>query len=278
MEFSEDTGLNYAGARYYDGAVGRFLSQDSAFLAMGDTDQLKLISGKEITVFLADPQELNSYAYARNNPLSYIDPDGNSEINVLLGSWKNVANSAIQWVGWQGFSSTINMGGYGYSLTSSLMNHSLSWYPGSLYITNQNQKNYGNVIDKIQRSSDFKSYVNSSLSKYADNGTINHTFDNTAINGNSVQFNGFNDLALGIHGTYSTTLNGTQNTDGTWNLSVNITDRYDYKNQNSPRGEGGKAATLANNAANVSQNNGVISNYGININFNVSHYNSNKKK
>ena len=61
-EYDRDTGLNYMGARYYDAAIGRFLSQDPAFWG--------IVTG------IADPQLVNSYAYARGNPLTYNDPDG----------------------------------------------------------------------------------------------------------------------------------------------------------------------------------------------------------
>ena len=38
MEYDNDndTGLSYANARYYDGGTGRFISQDPAFLAVGN--------------------------------------------------------------------------------------------------------------------------------------------------------------------------------------------------------------------------------------------------
>ena len=57
-EYDGDTGLNYMVARYYDGNVGRFMSVDPQ---SGD---------------LTDPQQLNVYAYSRNNPIRYIDPNG----------------------------------------------------------------------------------------------------------------------------------------------------------------------------------------------------------
>lgn len=52
-----DTGLVHLGAREYDPSLGRFISVDPI-------------------VDIADPQQLNSYAYANNNPLTYADPDG----------------------------------------------------------------------------------------------------------------------------------------------------------------------------------------------------------
>ncbi|PIZ70845.1 hypothetical protein COY07_06070 [Candidatus Peregrinibacteria bacterium CG_4_10_14_0_2_um_filter_43_11] len=48
----------YYGARYYDPVIGRFTSMDPW---EGD---------------LKDPQTLNKYSYARNNPVRYVDPTG----------------------------------------------------------------------------------------------------------------------------------------------------------------------------------------------------------
>jgi RHS repeat-associated protein len=57
------TGLNYAGARYYSGKTGRFISQDPVGLF-------------NPTKLLTDPQLFNTYSYARNNPIKYNDPTG----------------------------------------------------------------------------------------------------------------------------------------------------------------------------------------------------------
>jgi RHS repeat-associated protein len=53
-----ETGLVYAGARYYDPVIGRFLSTDPVSL----TEK--------------NPHSFNRYGYANNNPYKYIDPDG----------------------------------------------------------------------------------------------------------------------------------------------------------------------------------------------------------
>jgi RHS repeat-associated protein len=52
------TGLYYYGARYYDAALGRFVSADSIVPSAGK------------------PQALNRYSYALNNPARYRDPTG----------------------------------------------------------------------------------------------------------------------------------------------------------------------------------------------------------
>ena len=65
-QVDKDTGFYYYGARYCSANYGRFLSEDNVFLAVGDDNS-----------HLRDPQALNSYSYARNNPLRFVDPDGN---------------------------------------------------------------------------------------------------------------------------------------------------------------------------------------------------------
>jgi RHS repeat-associated protein len=59
-ERDNESGLDYFLARYYSGAQGRFASVDPGSAG----------------AFLSDPQSWNGYAYARNNPLVYVDPDG----------------------------------------------------------------------------------------------------------------------------------------------------------------------------------------------------------
>ena len=58
----DETGLDDMGARYYSNSLGRFLAHDPI-----------QTSGFE---HMHDPQAWNGYAYARNNPLIYVDPDG----------------------------------------------------------------------------------------------------------------------------------------------------------------------------------------------------------
>lgn len=61
QERDRETCLDYFGARYYRATSGRFLTMDPVL------DQEKA---------LLDPQQWNRYAYARNNPTRFIDPDG----------------------------------------------------------------------------------------------------------------------------------------------------------------------------------------------------------
>jgi RHS repeat-associated protein len=83
-----DTQLFYVNARYYSGNVGRFLSQDSMSLSTGFD--------------LTDPQSLNAYAYARNNPLRYTDPNGEWFMDMVktaggytVGLFQGVTTAAV---------------------------------------------------------------------------------------------------------------------------------------------------------------------------------------
>ena len=63
QEYDEDTGLNYLNARYYNSAIARFVTQDPVFWNFDSS-------------WLADPQNQNAYAYARNNPITLSDQNG----------------------------------------------------------------------------------------------------------------------------------------------------------------------------------------------------------
>jgi RHS repeat-associated protein len=68
QEWDAEAGLYNYGARLYDPFLGRFLSADTA------------IPGN-------NPQALNRYSYAINNPLAYNDPTGHSFWSVLGDIW-----------------------------------------------------------------------------------------------------------------------------------------------------------------------------------------------
>jgi len=63
------TGLDYFGARYYESKIGRFTTVDPVQTTAEN---------------LVDPQRWNRYAYARNNPLRYTDPDGKVIAPVII--------------------------------------------------------------------------------------------------------------------------------------------------------------------------------------------------
>ena len=66
--YDEETGLYYLNSRYYDPATGRFLNPDIYVNANGD-----------LTGF-------NMYAYCSNNPVMFVDPNGESVFLTLVGA------------------------------------------------------------------------------------------------------------------------------------------------------------------------------------------------
>jgi RHS repeat-associated protein len=84
-ERDSESGLDYFLARYYSGAQGRFTTVDR-----GNPDPM-------------DPQSWNGYAYALNNPLKYVDPDGESATlaGALLGGLIGGGSALIQGKSWR---------------------------------------------------------------------------------------------------------------------------------------------------------------------------------
>jgi len=83
-ERDQETGLDYFGARYYGSRIGRFTTVDPVY-TWNDN--------------LLDPQRWNRYAYARNNPLRYVDPDGREialASNLSKGDAKFLVNALIE--------------------------------------------------------------------------------------------------------------------------------------------------------------------------------------
>ncbi|MCX6786175.1 MAG: hypothetical protein NTZ18_05030, partial [Candidatus Komeilibacteria bacterium] len=93
-EKDAETGLYNYGARYYEAATGRFTQSDPVSLALSNPAQLKKLSGRELDQVLANPQNLNSYAYAVNNPIIYVDPDGHFW-REAWSAWQGVSNAFV---------------------------------------------------------------------------------------------------------------------------------------------------------------------------------------
>jgi RHS repeat-associated protein len=80
-EYDGETGLSYFGARYMSSPQGRFTS----------VDPIKVNKAR-----MFDPQRFNLYAYVRNNPLKFIDPNGEDiylDNNTKEGRRKALLNS-----------------------------------------------------------------------------------------------------------------------------------------------------------------------------------------
>jgi RHS repeat-associated protein len=81
-QFTDDSTLSYLNARFYDSSRGQFLSEDPAFLALGNPDRVEQITQGQQESLLSDPQKVNAYSYGRDNPVSQKDPTGNSDISL----------------------------------------------------------------------------------------------------------------------------------------------------------------------------------------------------
>jgi RHS repeat-associated protein len=130
-QFSDDSGLSYLQARYYDPSRGQFLSEDPIFQQLGTPEAEKL--GKQpLRQILSDPQALNSYSYAEDNPISVKDPSGLMSKNTqatlsaivpLLGQLVNLLSQIVVQLG----------GGGSYnpaSASTALLAHSTTLDPG----------------------------------------------------------------------------------------------------------------------------------------------------
>jgi RHS repeat-associated protein len=91
-ERDAETGLDYFGARYYRANIGRFTTVDPVQTVQDN---------------LVDPQRWNRYAYARNNPLRYTDPDGRvldtiADIGFIAYDLFDIGRSALRGEGVSG--------------------------------------------------------------------------------------------------------------------------------------------------------------------------------
>jgi RHS repeat-associated protein len=82
-EYDHETGLYFYRARYYDPKVGRFLSRDPVlhpalgdFKKCGENNLQLQNSAPSFDDLQKEPQNLNPYAYTRNNPINFSDSLG----------------------------------------------------------------------------------------------------------------------------------------------------------------------------------------------------------
>ncbi|MGH9969076.1 MAG: RHS repeat-associated core domain-containing protein [Pyrinomonadaceae bacterium] len=103
-ERDNETGLDYFGARYYASTQGRFTSADefNAILnkqALGHSSDAEL----EFAGWISEPQRWNKYTYSLNNPLKYLDDDGNNPQSLeklqkaiqRLGGFRGLAKALV---------------------------------------------------------------------------------------------------------------------------------------------------------------------------------------
>jgi RHS repeat-associated protein len=86
-ERDAETGLDFFESRYYSSAQGRFTSPDEFKGGFLDafSGQAAFQPGPLPYADISDPQTLNKYAYVRNNPLRYTDPNGHCFWDLCIG-------------------------------------------------------------------------------------------------------------------------------------------------------------------------------------------------
>ena len=89
-ETDEESTLQYFGARYMDNNIGRFVSVDPVALVLHDGNKLKEITKGGLQQLLSNPQNLNGYSYAVNNPVIMKDDDGNFAFLIPLAYYAAV--------------------------------------------------------------------------------------------------------------------------------------------------------------------------------------------
>jgi RHS repeat-associated protein len=85
-QFADQSTLDYLQARYYDPARGQFLTEDPVFV------------GDPRAQNLTDPQSLNSYSYAEDNPIKNKDPNGDVSLSSILSSLVSVLHSLLSFL------------------------------------------------------------------------------------------------------------------------------------------------------------------------------------
>jgi RHS repeat-associated protein len=70
-QYTDNSGLSYLNARYYNGTQGQFTSEDPVFLSTQQN--------------LGDPQSLNAYSYSENDPITKSDPSGKCLEDACVG-------------------------------------------------------------------------------------------------------------------------------------------------------------------------------------------------
>ena len=96
-QFTDDSTLSYLQARYYDNSRGQFLSEDPVFWENPKSQDLK------------NPQSVNSYSYADDNPITGEDPSGRLTSQSAVNITRNLLADLIAF--------TNNLAAYVNSLT-----------------------------------------------------------------------------------------------------------------------------------------------------------------
>jgi len=270
QEKDTESGFYNFGAREYDPITGRFIQPDPLLVnpvsPNGEINPSLFAPGneKQLQRLLKNPQRLNPYSYSRNNPINYIDPSGESEISAWLLNFNGTLQQVNFWLG----VSNGYLKQQGWNIAAGFLEHSLKLRIGNnlnLNITKNNDNL--NVINTIRQSDEYKAFIQDKLSEAEEQGLTEINYQGGIGTDNDKQTIVFNqgDLKYSLGKVTNVYINGQRGESGQWKVNVRLYDQYDF-NLTDKYKDDIKAAVGANAAA-ISQSQGVISNYDINIQF-----------
>jgi RHS repeat-associated protein len=231
QRFDTETSLNYFNNRYLSNIRGDFINEDPTFWGRQN---------------LKDPQSLNSYSYANDNPIVNKDPDGLSSYSSLLGDPFG-SEFFLQYLG--GASAAAQLTGN--PATAQLLAHSLSLNPGSIYAGNGST-----LVNAITSNPIYQAKLQTALQGAAAKGL--NSFNQTL----PLNFNQGD--AYTAFGKIDLNLTGTRNKDGGWQVSLSGSDVYNFTYNNYG---GNKLVGSVNNLAYFGQGQGTVSNFTTYVNF-----------
>jgi len=261
-EEDAETGLVYAEARYYNPTISRFTQQDPSHIYLAH-QQFKNLIGIDRSQILLDPQQLNSYSYVRNNPITNIDSTGKSTLSAwVMSPVLTLAQASI----WALGSSQMAQGAIfkqDLPISALMIRHSISLNPKEMNVTEDNQSQFGNMIDAIRGSQEFQDRVDKAINSNSSESLA------SGLSLNDMEFKK-GDLSLSIHKA-NLNIQG-KDTGDHYSLNIEVTDTYNFEpssNYNSFMSQ------AANNSAVVSQSLGTLSKYSVKAKFKYIHH---KKK
>ena len=231
--YDSETNLYYLNSRYYNPVWGRFINADGIIGANKDVNSYNL------------------YAYCSNNPINNVDFSGNKRLRDIFidfgkGIIKAVEKTIIGLC--TAFTNPI------YPTSSQLLAHSLQSNPSDVYLGGNST-----TAKQIKNSREFQDAINTIVSE-----NYNSTLSNYK---KGIIFENDMDLKLSLHNA-NMSVSGTLN-NGLGNLSVKITDKYDFINNPLENSKGIKNWSIdaINNMAWGAQEIGTISNFYVTVEF-----------